>query len=200
LGAESIEARLVEINSEDMDERPNTKGFIRIITIVETFLLVLMAGATLTQAAQSTQVVGTFQLKISQGYLSLEATEASLVQIFQEIGKQGKITFDSNIGPEEKITIRLERVPLEDGIRQLAKNVTIFYTENPKDKTRRISRIVVVSEGKESVPVQTKTSPQPENVKEPAPQTATKKPAAQPEPFKFEFDPGKFDGKEKAGK
>lgn len=183
-----------------MDERPNTKSFLRIITILETLLLILMAGATLTQAAQSTQVVGTFQLKVSRGYLSLEATEAPLVQIFQEIGKQAKITFDSNIGPEEKVTIRLERAPLEDGIRQLAKNVTIFYTENPKDKTRRISRIVVVSEGKESVPVQTKTSPQPENVKEPAPQTATKKPAPQPEPFKFEFDPGKFDGKEKTGK
>jgi hypothetical protein len=183
-----------------MDEQPGTKGSIRIITIVETFLLVLMAGATLTQAAQSTQVVGTFQLKVSQGYLSLEATEAPLVQIFQEIGKQAKITFDSNIGPEEKVTIRFERIPLEDGIRQLTKNVSVFYTENPRDKTRRISRVVVVSEGKESVPVQTKTSPQAEEVKEPAPQTATKKPAPQPEPFKFEFDPGKFDGKEKAGK
>jgi hypothetical protein len=183
-----------------MDEQPGTKGSLRIITLVETFLLVLMAGAPLTQAAQSTQVVGTFQLKVSQGYLSLDATEAPLVQIFQEIGKQAKITFDSNIGPEEKVTIRFERIPLEDGIRQLAKNVSVFYTENPRDKTRRISRVVVVSEGKESVPVQTKTSPQPEKVKEPAPQTATKKPAPQPEPFKFEFDPRKFDGKEKAGK
>lgn len=143
---------------------------------------------------------GTFQVKVSQGYLSLDATGAPLVQIFQEIGKQTKIIFDSNIGPEEKVTIRLERVSFEDGIRQLVKNVTIFYTENPKDKTRRISRVVVVSEGKESVPVQNKTSPQPENVKEPAPETATKKPAPQPEPFKFEFDPGKFSGKEKAGK
>ena len=143
---------------------------------------------------------GTLQVKVSQGYLSLAATEAPLVQIFQEIGKQAKISFDTNLGPEEKVTIRLERVPLEDGIRQLAKNVSVFYTENPKDKTRRISRVVVVSEGKESVPVQTKTFPQPEKVKEPAPQTSTKKPAPQPEPFKFEFDPGKFDGKEKAGK
>src|SRR5688572_4338723 len=158
------------------------------------------AQAAEKSVTAKSQPAGTFQVKASQGYLSLEATEAPLVQIFQEIGKQAKITFDSNIGPEEKVTIRLERVPLEDGIRQLAKNVSVFYTENPRDKTRRISRVVVVSEGKESVPVQTKTSPQPENVKEPAPQTATKKPAPQPEPFKFEFDPGKFRGKEKAGK
>ena len=158
------------------------------------------AQAAEKSVTAKSQPAGTFQVKASNGYLSLEATEAPLVQIFQEIGKQTKITFDSNIGPEEKVTIRLQRAPLEDGIRQLAKNVTIFYTENPKDKTRRISRVVVVSEGKESVPVQTKTSPQPEKVKEPAPQAATKKPAPQPEPFKVEFDPGKFSGKEKAGK
>ncbi len=87
-------------------------------------------------------------MKVSQGNLSLDANQAPLVQIFQEIGKQAKIIFDSNIGPEEKITIHLDRVPLEEGIKQLAKNVTVFYTENPKDKTRRITSVVVLAEGK----------------------------------------------------
>ena len=120
-------------------------------------------------------------MRVSQDYLSLEATEAPLVGIFQEIGKQAKITFDSNIGPEEKVTIRLERAPLEDGIKQLAKNVTVFYTENPDDKSRRISRVVVLSEGS-GVSGQAKASAQPVKVNKPAPQ---------PEPFKFEFDPTK---------
>jgi len=137
------------------------------------------------------QAAGTFQLKVSQGYLTLDAAEAPLAQVLQEIGKQAKITFDSNIGPEEKITIRLERVPLEEGIKQLAKNVTVFYTENSKDKSRRISRVVVLSEGKGSTPVPAKTSTQPEKVNKVAPQ---------PEPFKFEFDPGKFSEKEKPRK
>ena len=180
--------------------KPSNIFIVQGLFVLGMFLHGLAVAQNSTLSLPAGQVPGTFQVKVNEGYLSLDATEASLVQIFQEIGKQAKITFDSNIGPEEKVTIRLERVPLEDGIRQLAKNVSIFYTENPKDKTRRISRIVVVSEGKESVPVQTKTSPQPENVKEPAPQTATKKPAPQPEPFKFEFDPRKFDGKEKGGK
>ena len=181
-----------------------TRRSISIFIVVVLPSVSIFAGATLAQSAQSTPasdpISGTFQVKVSQGSLSLQATEAPLVQIFQEIGKQAKITFDTNVGPEEKVTIRLERVPLEDGIRQLAKNVSVFYTENPMDKTRRISRVVVVSEGKESVPVQAKTFSQPEKVKEPAPQAATKNPALQPEPFKFEFDPGKFSGKEKPGK
>jgi hypothetical protein len=158
--------------------------------------IMFLAGMlAIVQAAEQprtakTQSPGTFQVKVSQGYLFLEANQAPLVQIFQEIGKQAKITFDSNIGPEEKVTIHLDRVPLEEGIKQLAKNVTVFYTENPKDKTHRISRVVVLSEGKEGEPVQTKASTQPVKIDKPAPQ---------PEPFKFEFDPGKF-AKEKPGK
>ena len=159
------------------------------------FLLsLLIGGVALAQSTKRSlpagQAPGTFEVKVSQGYLSLEATEAPLVQIFQEIGKQAKITFDSNIGPEEKVTIHLDRVPLEDGIKQLAKNVTVFYTENPKDKSRRISRVVVLSEGS-GVSGQAKASSQPVKVNKPAPQ---------PEPFKFEFDPGKFTEKEKPRK
>ena len=145
------------------------------------------------------QPLGTFKAKVSKDNLSLDANQAPLVQIFQEIGKQAKITFDSNIGPEEKITIQLDQVPLEEGIKQLAKNATVFYAENPKDKTRRITRVVVLAEGS-GVSGQTKASSPPEKVKETAPQaTTTKKPAPQPEPFKFEFDPGKF-AKEKPSK
>ena len=123
--------------------------------------LVTMGQAAEQSGIGKTQLPGTYQVNISQGYLSLDANQAPLVQIFQEIGKQAKITFDSNIGPEEKITIHLDRVPLEEGIKQLAKNVTVFYTENLKDKTRRISRVVVLSEGKASAPGQTKASSDP---------------------------------------
>jgi hypothetical protein len=151
---------------------------------------------TIVEAAEQprtvkTQSPGTFQVNVSQGYLSLEANQAPLVTIFQEIGKQARITFDSNIGLEEKITIHLNRVPLEEGIKQLAKNVTVFYTENSEDKTRRIERVVVLSEGKEGAPMQTKASAEPVKVNKPAPQ---------PEPFKFEFDPAKSVEKEKARK
>jgi hypothetical protein len=166
-----------------------------IVTLQSSFLLcLLLGGVALAQSTKRAlpagQAPGTFEVKVSQGYLSLEATEAPLVQIFQEIGKQGKIIFDSNIGPDERISTHLDRVPLEEGIKQLAKNVTVFYTENPKDKSRRISRVVVLSEGS-GVSGQAKASSQPVKVSKPAPQ---------PEPFKFEFDPGKFGEKQKPRK
>ena len=162
----------------------------------------LIGGIALAQSTKSLPVgkaPGTFEVKVSQGYLSLEATEAPLVQVFQEIGKQAKITFDSNVGPNEKITIHLDRVPFEDGIKQLAKNVTIFYTENPKDKSRRISRVVVLSAGS-GVSGQVKASPEAEKAKESAPRQRKYEAQQQPEPFKFEFDPGKFAQKEKPRK
>ena len=74
-------------------------------------------------------------MKVSHGYLSLEATEAPLVQIFQEIGKQAKITIDSNIGPEEKVTIHLDRVPLEEGIRAARQKCNcLLYARIPRIK------------------------------------------------------------------
>jgi hypothetical protein len=146
------------------------------------------------------QPLGTFRVTVSKDTLSLEANQAPLPAIFQEIGKQAKITFDSNIGPEEKITIQLDRVPLEEGIKQVAKNATVFYAENPKDKTRRITRVVVLAE-RGGVSEQVKGSPPLEKVKEATPQATTiKKPAPQPEPFKFEFDPAKAAEKEKSRK
>ena len=162
--------------------------------------LVTMGQAAEQSGTAKPRSPGTFEVKVSQGYLSLEANQAPLLAIFHEIGKQAKITFDSNIGPEEKVTIHLDRVPLEEGIKRLAKNVTVFYTENPKDKTRRITRVVVLAEGS-GISGQAKGSSQVEKAKEAAPQAATiKKPAPQPEPFKFEFDPAKSVEKEKPRK
>jgi hypothetical protein len=162
-------------------------------------LLAVGQAAEQSRTAKS-QPPGTFQVKISKDKLSLEANQAPLLEIFKEIGKQAKIAFDSNIGTEEKITIQIEQVPLEEGIKQVAKNATVFYAENPKDKTRRITRVVVLAEGSE-VSGQAKGSSQPEKVKDTAPQAATiKKPAPQPEPFKFEIDPANSAEKEKSGK
>jgi hypothetical protein len=147
-----------------------------------------------------TQSSGTFQVTVNKDYLSLQANDASLAQVFEEIGKQAKISFDSNIGPEEKITINLERVPLEQGIRQLARNVTVFYAQDLNNKARRIERVVVLSEGSGSSG-QAIGASEPDKAKQPAPQAAkASKPLPQSEPFKFEFDPAKFGGKEKAGK
>jgi hypothetical protein len=110
----------------------------------------------------------------------LEAHETPLPEIFKEIGKQAKINFETNIGLEERITIRLDRVPLEEGIKQLARNVTVLYAEDSKHKTRRITNVVVLTEQKGVG--KAKVAPGLIEGKE----SFTKS-----KPFKFEFDPTK---------
>ena len=162
--------------------------------LLSIIFLALLAGIS-PAAEQSKRIetppTGTFQVNVSDGYLSLKADEAPLAQIFREIGRKARITIDSNIGPEEKITTRLERIPLEDGIKQLAKNVSVFYAQDATTNTRRIARVVVLSEAK-GLTGQTKVSSQPEKVDEPAAKAAKfDKPQPPPEPFKFQFDPTK---------
>ena len=73
----------------------------------------LASMITSAQAAQEPTAKDTsesFQVKFSNGYLSVNAREAPLVKIFDEIRKQAKIAVDGSIGPEEKITIQFERV------------------------------------------------------------------------------------------
>jgi hypothetical protein len=154
------------------------------LTLLMLLFLPAFARAIEAQLGAKAQP-GTFQVNVSKDYLSLDAHETPLVRIFEEIGKQARITFDSNIGPEEKITLRLDRVPLEEGIKQLAKNVTVFYAQGPTDKTTRIARVVVLSEAKGGSSSRAPGSSEPAKVNEPP-----------PEPFKFDFDPGNsFKGK-----
>ena len=119
------------------------------------FAVVVFFGGVLgiVQSAEQskkieTRPTGTFQVNVSGGYLSLVAERAPLAQIFEEIGKQARITIETNIGPEEKITKHLDRVPFEDGIRQLAKNVSVFYVQHAKTNARHIARVVALSEVK----------------------------------------------------
>ena len=91
---------------------------------------------------------GMFQAKVTKDYLTLEANEAPLAKVFEEIGKQAEIIIDNNLGPEEKITIQLNHVALDEALNRLAKNITILYAQVPNDKGRRITRVVVLPKDK----------------------------------------------------
>lgn len=167
------------------NKNPSYKAEISILLVL-FLLFLLLRGATPVNGAEAVrsegQAAGTFQMKVTNGYLSLEANETPLVQIFEEIGKQARIPIDSKIAQEEKVTIRLERLPIEAAIKQLAKNVIVFYAEDPNSKTSRIARVVVLS-GNEGAYGKMQSASKPAQVNEDPPQ---------PEPFRFEFEPGKF--------
>lgn len=160
--------------------------------ILTSLLLVLVgSGAQAAEKSALTKIQpGSFQVKFSKGYLSVDANNAPLGKIFEDIGKQAGIAVESKVGSEEKITIHFDRVPLEQGIKQLSKNVTIFYGQDSEGKTHRIAKVVVLSGGKQNA-LQ-------ERVKTPSPPAKANAPVSKPEPFRFEFDPSKSVGKEKS--
>src|SRR3990170_7932414 len=100
--------------------------------------LFLVWIATVAQAAEKPGATNTqpgdFQVKFSKGKLSVHANEAPIAKVFEEVGKQAAITVDSGISPEEKITIKFDIVPLEDAIKQLAKNVSFAYAQDSNKK------------------------------------------------------------------
>jgi hypothetical protein len=144
---------------------------------------------------------GMFQAKVTKDYLTLEANEAPLAKVFEEIGKQAGIVVDNNLGPEEKITIQLNHVALDEALNRLARNITILYAQVPNDKGRRITRVIVLAEGTKPPPKRTEASTESTKTIVPAPQQPPAKrvePPSQsskteatprPPPFKFEFDP-----------
>ena len=71
---------------------------------------------------------GMFQAKVTKDYLTLEANEAPLAKVFEEIGKQAEIVVDSDLGPEEKITIQLNHVALDEALNRLAKNIIFCHS------------------------------------------------------------------------
>jgi len=140
-----------------------------------------------TAAVQS----GKFRLRISDGLLFLQANKAPLARIFEDIGKQANISCETSISPDETLTISLDGIPLETGIKQLAKNVSIFYAEDPHNKTHRIAKVMVLSAEKEALVGPAQASSKPPKINEPPPQA---------EPFRFEFEPGKSTDKQRPRK
>jgi type II secretory pathway component GspD/PulD (secretin) len=143
-----------------------------VLTVLLVAVIVAAQAAEKTAASKTPQSL--FQVKVSNGSLSLEARDAPLAKVFEEIGKQAGITVESNFDPAERVSMRFEKVPLEEGIKRLSNNVTIHY-----DKGHRITKIVVLAEDKRQI-----TRSQDAKTAQPS------KPRG-PEPFKFEFDPAK---------
>lgn len=146
--------------------------------------LFLSFTPVLAQAAQQPSAknpAGGFQLKLSNGYLSVDAKEAPLANILDEVRKQAGFKIEGSIAPEEKITIQFEHVALAEALKRMAKNISIVYTQDPKDKSPRIAKIVLLPGGHKVAAERIESTKSSQTSKTPPP----------PEPFKFEFDPAK---------
>lgn len=121
-----------------------------------------------------------FILTTNDSLFSLRARDASLREILEAIGRRMKIEMVSNIPDEERITLAFNKLPLEDAIKSLSKNYA-FIKESGKEKGR-VMKITILPESRSR-----------EELPQTASEEAVKEKPAQPEPFKFEFDPSEFE-------
>jgi hypothetical protein len=129
-----------------------------------------------------------FDLVIQDDLISLDARDASLKKIVEEIGRRMDIEVDAQIGEDEKVTEQFEKLSLEEALDRLSANYA--YLLDPEKDKGKIKKIVLLSKGGEGKGmVMSKPAPPPQSrqVEEPARQAEER-----PEPFKFEFDPSKY--------
>ena len=138
-----------------------------------------------------------FVLTIKDSLISLTARDASLKEITEEIGRRMKIEVVADISEEEKITIRFDKLSLEDAIKKL--RTSYAYVWNSEKEKGKITKIVLLPEGKGTVlsrPTTKESEVKGEKRLVKSESSAGKKIASEksprPETFKFEFDPSEF--------
>ncbi len=143
-----------------------------------------------------------FVLTINEGLISLNAKNASLKEIVEEIGRRMKIEVDAHIPKDEKVTLEFEKLSLEDAIKRLSTNYVCLM--DSKKEEGRITKIVLLPKGEGTV-LSIPVTKEPEVIEgqkvvrpesalrekstQPKPEEAVKEKSPHPEPFKFEFNP-----------
>ena len=173
--------------------------------------LVLSASAFFGQGLEiSTQrafaSTGNFVLTVEANRLSLDAQDASLRAILEEIGRKMHLEVLGEIPAQETITVVFHNLPLEAALHQLSSNFG-YQMKSEKDG-QEMSKIFVLPKGtgpanakrttkeveprKEIVTPSSEPVLQAEGAKE---NQSDKEKPTRPEPFKFQFDPSAMLGK-----
>ncbi len=127
-----------------------------------------------------------YELSIKDNLITLNAEDASLNKILEEIGQRMNIEVFARIPADDKITIQFVDLPLEEVLKKFKTNYALVT--DSKDKNGNIKRIVVVPEGKQAnlFLKEVRTDEPKVNIGVAGEKTS------KPEPFKFEFDPSKY--------
>jgi hypothetical protein len=86
---------------------------------------------------------------VKDSLISLEAKNASLKEVLEEIGRKMNIEVFALLPEQEKITTELEKLPLEDAIERLIRNHPHVIVWQESD--RRITKITVLQKSGDTV-------------------------------------------------
>ncbi len=128
-----------------------------------------------------------YELSVKDNLITLNAEDAFLKKILEDIGQRMNIEVFARIPADDKITIQFANLTLEDALKKFRTNYALVT--DSKDKNGNIKRIVVVPEGQQANLFLKDVEKGEPKVKR---GIAGEKPS-RTEPFKFEFDPSKYE-------
>jgi len=131
--------------------------------------------STSALAAEKMERETAFDLAIKDNLISLNANDASLKHIVNEIGRRMDIKVDVHIAEDEKITEKFDRLPLEEALKRLSANY-VYLINSEKGKAARIVLLKKGTMEKRRVPPVM------------AARGSQKGTSKKPEPFKLEFN------------
>ena len=154
--------------------------------LVALFLCVfshsLIGGEVVNQVPTDSMVNSSYVLNIRHERISLEATEASVKAIVEQIGRELEFQVDAYVTEDENVTTHFDSLDIEQAIKKLSDNYALFHEEG----SGKITRIAIYPIGEDPSKFLSKhITPDVNSGKE----ASESSQPTQPGPFKFEFDP-----------
>jgi hypothetical protein len=113
-------------------------GFIILILIIPT---PLFGEEAQRKSRRKSDTKSDFVLTIEDGLISLDAKDALLKQIVEEIGSKMKIDVIIRVPEEMKITTKFDGISLKDAIERLRGYADIIYFRD-SDSDKKITKIM----------------------------------------------------------
>jgi hypothetical protein len=141
------------LHTWEESETQAEKMFLRILIIL--FLPLFMTSSRVSAAEADRSPKGKpgakadFVLTVKDNLISLDAKNASLKEILEEIGRKMKIEVLAGIPDTKKITAEFENLSIEEAINKLSTNYS--YAMDSTNGERRITKIIVLEKRTETV-------------------------------------------------
>jgi hypothetical protein len=165
--------------------RHNVKGIIGQLLVVVLLPCLVWAGEVRNPTTPSTHT-GEFRLTVDGSLVSLQAQEASLKALLEDLGSQMGIDVVARLPREQKLTLAFDRLHIEEAIERLRVYANIVYLKESTEPHAPIRRIIAMPRQ----PGEQTGEPARSRRAEPA-DTAASRPA----PFQFTFDPAQHEKK-----
>jgi hypothetical protein len=143
-------------------------------------ILSLRVGAEVAPNPATPQVLSSsFVLTVHERALSLQAEDASLRAIMEELGRQTRIDVQVHLSVDTRVTLAFAQLPLAEAIEHLRRYASIVY--QTRQAHGDIIRIIVFPRG---LGDSTALGMPASNTSDAA--------GAESKPFQFDFDPSKY--------